>query len=80
MPMPRGVLRNNQYYCDEVFFFVGQEAEAEGQQQVLVAQHFFAISGHVFFDPWLEAHPVKPMVATQATVRRVRSDFITWQL
>ena len=68
----------------EVVFFFGQVAGAEelqqglvAQQQVLVAAHFLGISGQVFCEPWLQAHPVNPMVAMPATARRVRSDFIT---
>ena len=73
----RDLLPNgNECYCEDVFFFIGQAADEEGQQQAFVALHFFVI-GQFFCEPWLEAHPVNPIVAMQATVRRVTSDFIS---
>ncbi|MFA7344725.1 MAG: hypothetical protein WC003_10505 [Terrimicrobiaceae bacterium] len=71
-------------YWEDVFFvigqagvlFIGQAADEEAQQEVGLVQAFFVI-GQVFGDAWVEEHPVNPMVAMQATVRKVTSDFIT---
>lgn len=60
-------------------FFTGQVPVEEAQQPVWLVQAFLVI-GQVFCVPdWQvegEEQPVKPRVATQATVRRVRMDFI----
>jgi hypothetical protein len=68
----------------EVVFFFGQVAGVEALQQVLeagqqalVTVHFLGVSGQFCCGLELEAHPVNPRVATPATARSVRSDFIT---
>lgn len=67
-------------YCADVFFFIGQAADEEGQQQGLSPPHFLAITGHFVVWALLEAHPVNPMVAMLAAARRVRRVFIRLQM
>ena len=77
-PAAPRVLRSDECYCEEVFFFVGQAAEEDEQQQPLCAAVHFLVIGQGFFAHGLSVvvHPVNPMVARQTMVRRVESDFI----
>jgi hypothetical protein len=63
-------------YCAAEGFFVVQAVVLEGQQQDFIVLHFL-VAAQVFCEAWLQAQPVRPTVAMQATERRVTSDFIT---